>query len=72
MPELSEHVRQRMAQRDITEEDIRQALRRRSGQPRPGNNGNIVVLGYARGRRILRMVLTPDQQVMVTVMWLDD
>lgn len=72
MPEMSDHARDRMEERDVTDEDVHQALRRRSGQPYPGNNGNIVVLGYARGRRILRMVLTPDQQVIVSVMWLDD
>jgi hypothetical protein len=72
MPEWSDHARDRKAERDVTDEDVRQALRRRSGEPRPGNNGNIVVLGYARGRRILRVVLTPDQQVIVSVMWLGD
>lgn len=72
MPDLSPHARQRMAQRGITGEDVRSALKRRSGQPRPGDNGRIVILGYARQGRILRMVLTPDQQVIVSVMWLND
>ncbi|HEY5360306.1 MAG TPA: DUF4258 domain-containing protein [Streptosporangiaceae bacterium] len=72
MPEWSDHARDRMEERDITDEDVAQALKRRSGQPRPGNNGNIVVLGYGRRGRILRVVLTPDQQVIVSVMWLDD
>jgi hypothetical protein len=72
MPELSPHALRRMRQRDITDEDVRMALKRRSGQARPGDNGRIVVLGYARRGRILRMVLTPDQQVIVSVMWLDE
>jgi Domain of unknown function (DUF4258) len=72
MPEWSDHARDRMEERDVTDEDVAQALKRRSGQPRPGNNGNIVVLGYGRRGRILRVVLTPDQQVIVSVMWLDD
>jgi len=68
MPELSDHARARMASREITEDDIQMALNRRSGQPREGNNGTIVILGYARGG-ILKIVLTPDEQVIISVMW---
>jgi hypothetical protein len=72
MPRISPHARKRMMQRQITEADIRSALRRRYGQPRPGDNGRIVVLGYASGRRILRVVLTADSEEIVSVMWLGD
>ena len=60
-----------MAARQVTEGDVQSALNRRHGQPRPGDNGNIVVLGYASLGRILKVVLSPDQQDIVTVMWLD-
>jgi hypothetical protein len=69
MPELSQHALQRMRQRQIAHEDITMALKRRSGQPRPGDNGRIVILGYASQGRILRIVLTPDEQVIISVMW---
>ena len=60
-----------MTARQVTDEDVQSALKRRSGQPRPGDNGNIVILGYASRGRILKVVLSPDQQDIVTVMWLD-
>lgn len=71
MPEFSPHARQRMVQRQISDQGVIRALTHRSGQPRPGDNGRIVVLGYARGGRILRVVLTPDERVIVSVMWYD-
>jgi len=72
MPRLSHHARQRMADRSITEADIRSALNRRSGQPRIGNNGMIVILGYAARGRILKMVLTPDEEEIITLAWPDE
>lgn len=72
MPRYSRHARDRMAERSITEEDVESALNRRHGQPRPGNNGKIVVLGYARGGRILKVVLTPDQEEITTLAWPDE
>ena len=65
-------VRDRTSDWLITDDDIRSALNRRRGQPRVGSNGKIVVLGYASGGRILKVVLTPDQEDIITVMWLDD
>jgi hypothetical protein len=72
MPEIVPHARDRMRERGITEDHIRSALNRRRGRPSPGDNGRIVVLGYGDGKRILRVVLTPDQQTIISVMWLDD
>jgi Domain of unknown function (DUF4258) len=72
MARLSKHAEDRMAQRGITEADVSSALNRRSGKPRAGNNGNIVVLGYASGGRILKVVLTPDQEEIVTAAWPDE
>lgn len=72
MPEMSDHALIRMGQRGITDEDVQMALRHRCGQPRPGNNGRIVLLGYATMGRILRLVLTPDEQVVISVMWFGD
>lgn len=70
MPSYSQHA-QRMAQRDITEADVESALKRRSGDPQPGNNGTIVQLGYAVEGRILKLVLTSDKQTVISVMWRD-
>jgi hypothetical protein len=72
MPRLSKHAEERMADRDISEEDVRRALNRRSGEPRVGNNGMIVVLGYATRGRILKIVLTPDQEEIITLAWPDE
>lgn len=72
MPRLSKHAIDQMAARKITEADIRSALNRRSGEPRVGNNGKIVVLGYATRGRILKVVLTPDRDEIITVAWPDE
>ncbi len=72
MLRLSKHAEERMAERDISEEDIRRALDHGSGEPRVGNNGTIVVLGYAAHGRILKIVLTPDQEEIVTMAWPDE
>jgi hypothetical protein len=57
-----------MAQRQISEDQVESALRRRTGPPQPGDNGNLVVFGYGSGSRILKVVITPDQTTVVTVM----
>ncbi len=72
MPSFSSHARRRMEEREISEDEVRSALNRRCGQPRPGDNGRIVVLGYGRGSRILKIVLTADEQVIVSVMALGE
>ena len=72
MHRLSKHARDQMVVRGITEEDVRTALNRRAGRPRVGNNGKIVVLGYAVGGRILKLVLTPDQEDIITLAWPDE
>jgi len=61
-----------MAARKISEADVRSALNRRSGQPRVGSNGKIVVLGFATRGRILKVVLTPDQEEIITLAWPDE
>lgn len=72
MPDYTDHARDRMAERKITEADVESALRRRSGQPRVGGNGKVVVFGYAAGGRILKLVLTPDQKEIITLAWPDE
>ena len=72
MPRLSDHAREQMQARSITEADIRSALNRSLGQPRVGSNGKIAVLGYASRGRILKVVLTPDQEEIITVAWRDE
>jgi hypothetical protein len=61
-----------MAARKITEADVRAALNRRYRQPRVGSNGKIVILGYASRGRILKVVLTPDQEEIITLAWPDE
>ena len=68
MPSFSTHARTRMEEREITEDEVIKALNRRTGPPRPGDNGRIVVFGYGTGSRILKIVLTADEQVVVSVM----
>jgi hypothetical protein len=68
MPTIWPHARKRMEERRITEDEVLAALKRRTGPPRPGDNGRIVVFGYGRGSRILQIVLTADEQEIVSVM----
>jgi len=72
MHSFSAHARERMRERGISEDEVRAALNRRSGEPRPGDNGRIVVFGYGSGSRILKIVLTADEQVIVSVMALGE
>lgn len=72
MPEFWVHARKRMGERKITEDEVLAALNRRSGPPRPGDNGRVVVFGYGRGSRILKIVLTADEQEIVSVMALGE
>lgn len=72
MPTFWAHAQRRMQERKITEEEVLAALRRRTGPPRPGDNGRIVVFGYGRGSRILKIVLTSDEQEIVSVMALGE
>ena len=68
MVKYSTHARRRMVQRQITEADVENALKRKTGRPSPGDNGNLVVFGYASGQRILKVVLSADGQTVVSVM----
>lgn len=68
-PHLTHHVKLRCQRRQITEDDIRSALRRRIPPPRPADPGKVKVLGYASGGRILQVVLTVDESVIVTAFW---
>ena len=62
-----------MAERGITQDHIDAALRRRSGPPQPGDGGSVgVILGYGEAGRILKVVLTPDQQLVVSVMSVEE
>jgi len=72
MPTFWPHARKRMEERKITEDEVLAALKRRSGDPRAGDNGRIVVFGYGRESRILKMVLTADEQEIVSVMALGE
>ena len=72
MPTFWPHARKRMDERKITEAEVLAALKRRQGPPRPGDNDRIVVFGYGGGSRILKIVLTPDEQEIVSVMALGE
>ena len=68
MPTFWQHARKRMKERKITEDEVLGALNRRTGPPAPGDNGRVVVFGYGSGSRILKIVLTADEQEIVSVM----
>jgi Domain of unknown function (DUF4258) len=64
------HARQRMRERKITEEDVRCALARQTGN-RPGQPGTMWIEGHAVGGRILAVCVTlPDRRHVKTVAWL--
>jgi len=67
MPSYSAHARKRMKERKITEDEVTTALNRQSGPPAPGDNGNIVRFGHC-GSRILKIVLSADEQTVISVM----
>jgi hypothetical protein len=72
MPTFLPHAQKRMRERNITEDEVLRALNHRTGPPTAGDNGRHVVFGYGRGARILKIVLTPDEEEIVSVMALDE
>ncbi len=70
--EYSPHARRRMRERHISEADVEAALRRKRGDPLPGDKGRTVVYGYAPGQRILKIVLQQDGHSVHSVMALDE
>jgi hypothetical protein len=72
MPRLTQHALNQMKARGVSQDDVQQALNRRSGAPVVGSNGKIKVFGYATGGRILKLVLTPDEKQIITVAWPDE
>jgi hypothetical protein len=68
MRDYNPHARKRMRERKISEADVEAALKRRSGNPRPGDKDRTVVYGYAPGQRILKIVLESDGQTVRSVM----
>ena len=72
MPDITygKHVRERMEDREVTEQDVEQALSRRIGTPEPGEPGSIWIRGYAAGGRILKVcVRSDDTGFVITVAW---
>jgi hypothetical protein len=71
--QFSNHALQRMAQRNISREDVESALRRPSGLPRPGDAGKLVKWGFDTFGGILKVVvLATDQSFVVSVMRPDE
>jgi hypothetical protein len=64
---VSRHGAERLLERGITIEQCELA-RRRSGPPDAGNGGNIVYRGPVDGR-VLKVVVSPDEEVLVTAYW---
>ena len=69
MPTFSPHARKRMEERKIAEDEVLRAL---NAQDRPTDvlvtTAGSLCLDMGRGSRILKMVLTADEQVIVSVM----
>jgi hypothetical protein len=68
-PVLTKHVREQMAERDITEEQIYAALSHER-ERKPGRGGAVWVWGLASGR-ILKVLLSADGQTIITAAWPD-
>ena len=67
-----DHVRERMAERRVTEEDVSTALRRWFRET-PGPPGGIWIWGYTQNGRILKVgVRATDRQLVITVAWPDE
>jgi hypothetical protein len=71
-PRFTAHAIQRMAERGITEDEIRNALTHRTGTPTPGSPGKIWVFGHSGQGRILKVLLTSDEETIVTVVRVGD
>jgi hypothetical protein len=68
----SSHARKQMAKRAISEQDVESALRRKSGNPTPGQPGTIWIWGIAAGGRRLKVcVPTADQEFVISTAWPD-
>ncbi|MBW8780371.1 MAG: DUF4258 domain-containing protein [Acidobacteria bacterium] len=63
-----------MAERGITEEDVRMALARATGGFRPGNKpGTMVKMGYAMNGKLLKVVVSAaDLGVFISAFWKDE
>ena len=71
-PRYAPHAVKRMQQRGIAEADVEMALRRRIGQPGPGQPGTMWIRGHAVGGRILKVaVFTTDTLFVQTAVWAD-
>jgi hypothetical protein len=71
-PRLTAHARERMKERNITEDEIRSALTRRTGTPAPASPGKIWVFGHSGQGRILKVLLTSNEETIVTVVRVGD
>lgn len=61
-----------MEERGIAESDVDAALRRRVGNPEPGEPGTIWIRGYGAGSRILKVCVTmADEDFVITAAWPD-
>jgi hypothetical protein len=75
-PELTDHVRNRMARRGITEEQIYTALAREQRRT-PGEPGTIWIHGLVPGDethrepRTLKVCITADRKRVITAAWRD-
>ena len=72
MPEpiLSKHTRDRMAERGITEEQIRSALHREQRRE-PGQPGTLWIHGLVDGGDILKVCVPTDMSIVITAAWPD-
>jgi hypothetical protein len=68
-PTYSNHARDQMRRRRVTDEDVEQALRRPVGN-RPGEPGTIWIKGITTGGRVLEVCVTlANRNYVVTVGW---
>ena len=69
-PELTSHARARMALRQISEQQVYDALAREQRRS-PGQAGTIWIHGLVDGGEILKVCVTADMSRITTVAWPD-
>lgn len=67
---FTDHAREQMERRDVTEEDVETAMRHRVGAPVPGSGpGNVVIEGIATGGRRIQIVCSAADLDLVISVW---
>jgi hypothetical protein len=73
MLEISEHARQRLAERDITVEELEHAHAHPVGEPMPGSgSGTMVIRGTLPAGGYLKVVVAAADPKVIVSAWRED